>query len=231
MIRNLFYFVYPLNGMAWRWNVRRILDHWGAFNGRRLVMIALDEKTESDEAVRESFKGHEASFETVKNDSDRWEAPYFTRALSTFRSMRADECTFHGHTKGQRHEGPVLESVLRWTDAMYVLNLGNPALIDAVLRSHPTAGCFKVAISYGGASWHYSGGFFWMRHDVLFSRDWDSPQSGRHEVEGYPGRLFSHDEAFDLTPSGLVYDLYQNAPSEETYRRWLADLVGKYVST
>ncbi len=230
MVRNLFYFIYPLNPEMWRWNVRRIQAYWSVFNGKRLVMVALDERTESAEAVLSAFEGHDARFEVVKNDPGLFEAPFFTSALATLRSSRADECVFHAHTKGQSHEGPMLENVRRWTDAMYVLNLESPELVDEVMRSHPTAGCFRQVMQHGGAPWHFSGGFFWMRHDALFSREWDCPLADKYAVEGYPGRLFKQEEGFALTPHWRHEDLYHNPPNEELYRKWLADLTSKMLA-
>ncbi len=224
MKKNLYYFVCPANPPVWRWNVGRLLTHWGTFNGRRLVAVATGEGLEPEGVVRAAFDGAPAEFIAFPNDRDLRETAFFVEGLTCLQSLDPQECTFYGHTKGQAYEGRRLENVKRWTDAMYILNLGSPDLVDRLVGRHPIIGCFKRRIDHGGAPWHYAGTFFWFRHDALFSRNWRDICRTRYGTEGYPGRMFRDEEAFELTPRWFR-NLYKRAPLEATYRAWLRNLV------
>lgn len=226
--RNLYYFVCPMG--EWRWNVLRLRSFWPVFNGRRLVYAASGPQLEGLEAVREAFDGSGAEVVATPNSPQLGETASFLKGLESFLPPADDEVTFYGHAKGVSHPpGPALERIKRWADAMYVLNLSSPELVDKVMARHHSAGCFVRKQPFAGSHWHFSGTFFWFRNSALFSRDWRKIDPTRHGVEGYIGTHFAAEEAFEFTPFGRHPHLYEDPPAEEAYKGWLADLVRTHL--
>lgn len=230
MRRNLYFFVYPLKPEIWRQSVRKILSYWPVFNGRKLVAVAEDEKSERVEAVLREFGGRDVEFMIVQNYPELGQTASFVDGLSRLESCSSDEATFYAHAKGQRWEDARCKRIIGWTDAMLLMNLECPALVDAILSKYCAMGCFKVDwVEHGGAPWHYSGSFYWLRHDALFSRKWRNIERSFYGTEGYPGRMFKTEDAFMLTPKYHWDILYTSPPDEKTCRQWLVDLIAKHV--
>lgn len=224
MKRNLYYFLCPLTPEIWRWNVERLRSYWAAFNGRKLVVVAVGPGTESETAVQSAFEGSDAELIVAKNDPDLGETPSFLDGLGRLESLDPEECTFYAHAKGQTRVDKG-DSVRRWTEAMYFMSLSNTSLIDHLIRKYATLGCFKqVMINWRGVPWAFAGTFFWIRHDALFSRNWRSINNDRYGVEAYPGRVFREEEAFALTPCLHPDVLYDHAPERERFAEWMATL-------
>ena len=51
MRRNLLFYLYPRKGSIWPWHVEQLLKYRQAWNGRRIVTIAVDESTDTQETV------------------------------------------------------------------------------------------------------------------------------------------------------------------------------------
>jgi len=60
--RHLMYHLWPVKGQTWRWNVELLLQRIDLFNGRRLVAIVTDDRTEDLATVQAAFAGHGVEF-------------------------------------------------------------------------------------------------------------------------------------------------------------------------
>lgn len=225
MRRNLYYFVCPA-GTLWRWNIERLKEFWNIFNGRKLISIVYGPGLEKTEEAMKCFTA-DAEFMVSENCPLLCETKTFVRGLSRLKSDDPEEVTFYAHAKGGRQAEESLANVQRWVDSMYVLNLSSPELVDRLMLQYSSLGCYRQDYSYRGSRWHYSGTFYWLKHRDLFSRNWTDIEPTKFGSEGYPGRHFKIEESFSLTPSVPPHTLYQNAPDEGTYRRWLEESMYK----
>ena len=223
--RNLLFFVYPLINSCWPWHFKKLEEYRHIFNGKKVVVIATDKHTDDAKKVRAQARFLDPTFVEVKNDPDLWEVPAFHRNLSIFESLNSDELLFYAHAKGVRRS-TVPECIMAWSECMYTLNLSNAELIDKISRSYKAIGAFRHGDhGIGGNWWHYSGTFFWLRHDALFSAQWKTPGTDRFGVETFPGRIMQLNESFDLT-SGMNFDnMYEVKPSIDRCRKRLEELI------
>lgn len=229
MRRNLYFFIYPLKPSVWRHSIQRLLARWTIFNGRKVVAVAEDERTEKADLVKAAFGKSDVEILVVRNNPNLGETVAFIEGLSMVESKNPDEATFYAHAKGQRWDGKIVDAILRWTDAMFFMNLECPALVDRLLLKYSSMGCFKIGGMHGGGSWHYSGSFYWLRHDALFSKNWRDIEMSFYGTEGYPGKMFRADETFALTPTFHPWQLYTIPPEKVMCRQWLTDLVREHV--
>jgi len=173
VIRNLVYYVFPIRGSIWNWNVDKVLKYWDGFTGRKIICITTDEATEKAETVKDKFASHGAEFLIDQNDPRLCETKTFIPALSLLESQRGDEITFYAHAKGVTRSGEVLTHVQSWADGMYEVNLRYLDVIDRILSKYSSAGCFlHESVNHAWSDWHYSGTFFWFKHSALFSKNW-----------------------------------------------------------
>ena len=121
---------------------------------------------------------------------------------------------FYAHAKGVSHRDQL--AVRAWTAAMYHHNLDR---IDEVKMLLPHWPCVGIAKRDGDFEylrlglhrhewtyrkrpwhgWHFSGTFWWVRHDRLFSRpDWDQFDMHAYAVEAYLANFFKPEEAMSL---------------------------------
>jgi hypothetical protein len=208
MIRNLLYNCCPFAGNEeWRLNVERLNRYADVFNGRRIVLLKTGEGLHQPEVAKQAFS-FDAEFIEVGNDPVLGEVAGFIDALYLLQSRDPNEATFYAHTKGitRAAEPDKLISVRLWRNQMYEKCLGDVAAVEAALSQHSTAGCFKIHKGIFNESssidvpFHYSGTFFWLNHERLFSKpDWTEIHTTRHGVEGYPGLHFEPEEAFCFT--------------------------------
>lgn len=226
--RNLLYFICPFPGETWRWNVSLLTAFKTVFNGRKVVVVASGSGLESYDTVRAAFRDDSIAFINVQNDQELQETAHFIPNLSLLESADENESTFYAHAKGVTKNGACLQSVLRWTSSMLLLNLGSAELVDVGMSRYSTMGCYRMKIRHADASWHYSGTFFWLKHSALFKKDWKSIRQDRYGVEGYPGRHIPFEDSFNLTPERR-FECYLNAPSEGEYTRWYRDLLANHL--
>jgi hypothetical protein len=227
--RNLLFMMYPMKGRCWPWHLEQLALHKDAFNGKRLVVVMTDDKTDPADAVRERGAPLDATFVESPNDPAMPIRLDFHKYLAEFESTSADEGVFFAHTKGITHIYAV-GAVLAWAECMFRLNLGSPALIDKLFETHEAIGAFQKVGFHGGSNWHYSGGFFWLRHDALFSRDWRNSYVGdRYGIEGFPGGIVPDlEKAFCLTPDADHGNLYNRVLPEGQSAVWLEGLKKKF---
>jgi hypothetical protein len=218
---NLVYHVTPIMHPenVWQWNVGELLKRIHVFNGRKIITVATPTGSESramdrPEAVIAAFAGHDVEFRFSPNDPLLREAPHFLPALREIASINPFEAVFYAHTKGVSHRDQL--AVRAWTAAMYHHNLDR---IDEVKRLLPRWPCVGIAKRHGNFEylrlglhrkewkyfkrpwhgWHFSGTFWWVRQDRLFSRpDWDQIDLHAYAVEAYLANFFKAEDALSL---------------------------------
>lgn len=221
---NLAYFILPVRHPArvWQWNVAELLKRIDIFNGRRIITIATVEagqqlsgmEVDSAATVIDAFAGHDVEFRLAPNDPDAHEARHFIAALRELASTDETEALFYAHAKGVTRQNQ--RPVRAWTSAMYHHNLDRIDEVRDALRRWPCAGIGKhygLALpfltgkptqTWGEAQrpwhgWHFSGTFWWVRHDALFSiRDWDRVELYRYTPEKFLANYFTPDQAYCL---------------------------------
>jgi predicted O-methyltransferase YrrM len=227
--RNLIYHVWPVRGAMWRWNVEQLLARIDLFNGRRIVGIVHDARSEDPDDVRRMFDGHGCDFIVAPN-APTGEGLTFPSMLARVRSLDPNEVTFYGHAKGVKYEPSVSLPVRRWADTQYRAALDDWPSVREQLERFAMTGSFKMlgrfrAHHYVG-DWHYSGTFFWLRHAFVFARDVVSVPSFYGCVEAWPGVHFRRDETGCLFLDALrqlpYHEEFWTAVGEPAFARWEA---------
>lgn len=225
MRRNLVYYVYPVRGSIWEWNVAQIRSYLPNFSGKKVFVVAQDKRTEDYSAVFEALDCPNAERIVVSNDR-LWDAKWFITGLERVASPSEDECTFYAHAKGVTRGGR--PTVLSWAKAMYSVNLSRIDLIDRLLKRYSAVGAFQIPLPdrSSGSTWYYSGTFFWLRHLPLFTRNWRSIAPHTHGVELYPGRHIPLEDAYNLT-GDYSHRPYDEIITDETCEAWLQAIAEK----
>lgn len=227
MIRNLLFHCYPVHGSIWPWHASQLVKYSDAWNGRKIVVIVTDGSTSPPEDVIRVFAPVKAEFFVTRNQAYLAETLHFVEMLSLLKSLDPNEATFYAHAKGVTRTGSLLEAVKSWSELMYTLNLHRPSLIERKLASFAAVGCLRMKIRHAGAEWCYPGSFFWLRHDVLFSRNWRDIEQERYGVEGYPGRHILFEESCSLNPEVIepvrLYDGYVTDDLIEAWRKRIVE--------
>lgn len=221
--RNLLFYLYPVKGSLWPWHLDQLNRHWRQFNGRKIIIVSTDKKTDDLRAVKRRLSSADAEFVAVRNDSHLGETKHFVKGLEMLESVRENELTFYAHGKSVTHSGKQGLIIQSWCEAMYHLNLSSPNLIGRLMAHRDAVGCFRQKIRHGGSGWHFPGTFFWFKHAALFKRNWRTISRGRYGVEGYLGRHIPIEKSGSLTPHRDYWELYNRALSLKECRRWLKE--------
>jgi hypothetical protein len=88
MKRNLIYHLYPKKESIWPWHVWQLLKYKEAWNGRRLVTLAMDSDTDDLEPILEMLKPLEAEIFVEKNSKGAGETAFFLDRLKLLYSRR-----------------------------------------------------------------------------------------------------------------------------------------------
>lgn len=221
MKRNLLYYLYPRRDSVWPWHVQQLLHYGSGFNGRKIVVIAVDQHTVNLNKVAASLTPLGAEFMVVHNDPHLGETRHFLEKLALLESKDPNEATFYAHAKGVTQSGTWLNGALSWSKAMYTLNLGNIQAVERALGVYAAVGCFRHFLPHAGSRWCYGGTFFWLKHSTLFSRNWRSIELSRFGVEGYLGRHLRWGEMRGFTPDnvGPVW-LYNGGVTDSYIEQW-----------
>lgn len=221
MKRNLLYYLYPRKWSVWRWHISHLMHYKHVFNGRKIVVVAIDQHTEPLAKLMPVLNALEAEVLWVQNDPVLGETRHFLEKLALLESKDPNEATFYAHAKGVTQTGSWLTGALSWSKAMYTLNLGNVAAVERALSVYGAAGCFKHFLDHAGSRWCYGGTFFWLKHSTLFSRNWRSIELSRFGVEGYPGKHLRWAEMRGFTPDnvGPVW-LYNGGVTDSYIEQW-----------
>jgi hypothetical protein len=219
--RNLLYHVWPVKGSTWRWNIEQLLRRIDLFNGRRVVSIVHDARSEAPEAVVDLLSDYDCEFVVAPNDA-RGEAAAFPALLERVRPEGGNQVTFYGHAKGVRHEPQLPETLRKWVDTLYRVNLDDWAAVRTQLGRWPMTGAFKMRgrfrIHQNLGDWHYSGTFFWFRNADVFGRSSVKAPDFYFGVEAWPGILFP------ATDTGcLLLDNVRRIPYDERFWREAGD--------
>jgi hypothetical protein len=222
-VRDLAYFLCPVEGPAWRRNVERLVKYWHLFTGKKVVCVAsgpvvckvagkqTTRNTEPPAAARAAFPADpDLEFIDVANDAGLREVKGLVPTLERLRSTDPGRAVFLAHTKGVTYPEPHALAH-RWAEVMYESLLGHWPVVEAALSRFPAAGSFKRVGQTLGVTWHYSGSFCWLRSADLFARDWRRVDQRWWGVESYPGRHFHESEA------GVVF-MSAKFPNLDLYR-------------
>jgi hypothetical protein len=225
VLKNLLFYCYPVRGTVWSWHIPRLLEHRRVFTGRKLVAVAIDEKTENPSVVLRTFAPLEAEITFVENDEKKGETAHFVNLLGLLKSEKDDEATFYAHAKGVTRHGQELNGVLNWSWLMYEAALRFPALVEQKLREKAIVGSLRYDHVAPRKGWCYAGTFFWLKHSALFRRDWRRIDDTFYGVEDYPGVQFKPDEGYCLTPSSpSPSDLYAGAITRDFIEKTVEEL-------
>ena len=210
-VRNLCMYIYPIADFeVWRWNVAQIRQRMSLFNGKRIVSVMTDHRTNALEDVREAFCGERIDQWIVgQNDPTQWEMQGLPAMLSAVHSCDPNEMTFYCHAKGvqgpEHISGPTFHEQprVKWATAMYGSCLDAPQLVERALVDNVFAGSFKRRMVHGAppyrSSWHFSGTFYWFRNARLFALpNWHVFDCQWYGAETYPGQLVGWGQAAGL---------------------------------
>lgn len=198
MKRNLLFHLYPKRQTHWLWHVEQLLLHSKAWNGRRIVVLVMDDWTVDEKVVCAALAPLGAEILLRQNDAELGETKHFIEGLGMLESQDPDEATFYAHGKGVSRDGPDIPAIMMWCRAMYELNLEQIGVIEGILARAAAVGAFRVQIPHSGSNWCFAGTYFWLKHSTLFSRKWKDIANGRYGVEGYPGRHLKYEESETL---------------------------------
>lgn len=214
--RNLLYHAAPFSahGGPWRRAVRNITDRWPLFNGRKIVAIMTGPAMDSPDEVRRAFGPHAADVEFIElpnepgsNTAPGREVISFLPLFERAESTTPTEATFWAHTKSATHDSAHPGHL--WGDVMAELCLDYWPVVDRLLRQFPVAGTFRKLVHawqprdgfHSQSDWHYSGSFFWFRHDRLFTKpDWRRIDQFFSGIESYPSLHFPVEQ------SGVIFE-------------------------
>jgi hypothetical protein len=229
--RHLLYHLWPVRGSTWRWNVEELLQRIDLFNGRRIVAIASDHRCEDVATVRAAFAGHGLEFIEVANEACG-ESATFPHLLERIAGEGCDDVSFYAHAKGVKYEPAFPPAVKRWAEVQYAACLDHwPAVHEQLDRFAMTGilrrlGRFENHGRLG--DWHYSGTFFWFRHDALLARRWQDVPQFYGGVEAWPGTLFSRHEAGCLLLDNLrdlpYHERFWARHGDPAFARWKQSL-------
>lgn len=207
MTRHLLYNCFAVNhSTEWILNIQKLCQFANTFNGKKIVLIKEWFNTVPFEIVSAQFAPlGDVEFRRLLNHMQKQELVGFIEALEDLKSNDPNEAIFYAHTKGVKHHPrkkitkQLMPNIRKWRDTMYEYLLYDPEKIDDILQKYSCCGCFKKKHL---DSWIFSGTFWWVRSDKLFSKkDWnkpkpEKPQMMRYTVERYIGNLFPISEAY-----------------------------------
>jgi hypothetical protein len=207
MTRHLLYQICPLSfSDEWERNVRLLLPYMSHFNGKKVITIKTGSALVSPGIVEGLFSEFsDIQFLHIANDANMADSHGFIEAMKYLESLSSSEITFYAHTKGvsPKYLKEDLEPIREWYGRMYHYALSDIHHIDSILSTYACCGSFKRQKPFPNLTspWHFSGTFFWFRHDHFFSRaDWAiiPPKSTAYFVEGVLGRYLDSREAYCL---------------------------------
>jgi len=227
--RNLIYHVWPVRGSMWRWNIEQLKARLDLFNGRRLIGIVRDSRSEDPGMVQACLEGHGCDFLVVPNQPCG-EVVTFPTMLRRAASTDLNEVTFYGHAKGVKHEPSVPLTVQRWAEVSYRAALDDWPSVRAQLERFALTGSFRMFGRFRShrnvSDWHYSGTYFWLRHARVFRKNCFMVPRFYGGVEAWPGIHFTRAEAGCLLFDNLrelAYDKQFWQSREDEIARWEAE--------
>jgi spore maturation protein CgeB/predicted O-methyltransferase YrrM len=232
-IRNLMYHIWPVKGSSWRLNVEELLKRIDIFNGRRIISIVHDARSDDPVAVQRTLAGHGCEFLIAPNDP-KGEAAVFPRLLDKVKETDASALTFYGHAKGVKYGTNLSRPVRKWLQTLYRVNLDDWVAVKGQLKRYQMTGAFKMRGRFAShrylGEWHYSGTFFWFKNSAVFSRNYRNVPEFYCGVEAWPGLMFSDQETGCLFLDGVRQIAYLDRFWRETgdleLTRWESHMHG-----
>jgi hypothetical protein len=217
-IRNLLYHVHIADNDIWIRNLLQLKQRIGLFNGRKLVGCTGDPTH-----VRDILPYSDLEVIHIPNDPAlRSECNTLRALLPLLNSVAPEEATFFSHTKGVSRTASTARACEYWRNAMYHVLLDDWPCVSKALTTHTFAGAFQRVtngVQYFPSrlrkgSWHYAGGFYWFRHDNVFSSPaWHDIPYDRYGAECWPGVVCEPTDGYTLhqpTEDPLL-DLYDES--------------------
>ena len=229
--RNLLFHIWPVKGATWQWNLDELKKRIDIFNGRRIIGIVHDNKSESPEAVVNSLEGQGCDF-IIRPNNSIGESVTFPELIRKVASCDTGEITFYAHAKGVKYEPQFPRAVRQWADALYCTTLDNWLSVRRHLELFALTGSFKMPGRFKAhrlmGAWHYSGTFFWMRHARVFARECLNIPQFYGAVEAWPGIYFKDDEAGCLFLDKLrqlpYHEHFWASLANSALRRWRSNI-------
>lgn len=222
---NLIYHVYPNPANdVWLDNVRQLRRRLALFNGRKIVAIATGRGLAAANDVAAAIDWPDVEYLLVPNDRELGEVASFPRLLAAVRSKDPCQATFYAHTKGAANGREDAGTIRRWRDLMYACLLDDPGRVRELLRRFACVGCLKKVhpntIVFPShlpwAHWHFSGTYFWFRHDRIFGDPrWSCVPYDYWGAEMWLGGFLEASEAASLyqprAETDIMWTAYQPA--------------------
>jgi hypothetical protein len=229
--RNLLFHVWPVQGNTWRWNLDQLKRRIDLFNGRRIIGIVCDERSEPAEAVQAYMEGHGCEFVVNANDP-RGEVLTFPRMMESVASTDDSELSFYAHAKGVKYEPEVPQTVRRWAEVQYGVLLDDWLAVKAQMQRYAMTGALRKVGRFRVhdrlSDWHYCGTYFWMRHARVFRRPWQVVPQIYGGVETWPGTLFPREETGCMLLDNLqefpYFERFWTSRGNPAFRRWQASV-------
>lgn len=196
--RNLCYYMYPIKNSLWTFHIEQLKRYLDVFNGKKIITIAVDERSVSEDEVRKALKRDDIHWRVVKNDAKLWETAAFPGMLELVESLDPNEFTFYAHAKGVRRPDWAIENARIWSGTMYFLNLSSVSMVNRILSKYDGLGCYRHQVNHCGSNWHFSGTYFWFRHSTVFSKAWRNIYPHLYGVEGWIGQYVDFDRSYSL---------------------------------
>lgn len=198
--RNLIFHLLPVEfNQNWKWNLQQLAMRWPLFNGRMCIAIAIQNdgrlKTVSADDVIEYCGTLGMEWDAVDaryNDHNLREVMTFPWLLKQVESTDPNEITFSCHGKAVTHDEQSITK--RWAETQYHVCLDDWNTIQNALERYSMAGSIRRFGEFqtpGNHRWHYSGTFYWFRHDDVFSTNrWQKIDQEFFGTESWPGLMF-----------------------------------------
>lgn len=227
MRRNLVCHLLPRSrGRKWLRTVSHLKQRWPLFNGKKIIAIVRAPDCDSPDEVRAAFNDPSIEFLEFDNDQALREVISFVPMLSRVESLDPNEITFCCHGKGATHGHD--DSICHcWADVMFSACLDYPELVECALKDKATCGAFRM---FGAmcVDWHFSGSFYWIRHDRTFSRNWRNIPQEWAGTEKWPGVQFNRGESACLFLDNPTHSIYDENYWEQlifpSFHHWQASL-------
>lgn len=232
--KNLVYHIYPLKSGRDRWkrNLDQLLQRIDIFDGRRIVAIAVDNKSDSHETVRQYLGNAVHEYLIYNNSITKGELTSFIPLISQLETNDPNQITFRAHAKGvsqktDRDRRRTTPHLMDWADMLYSANLDAMDLVYDQLTDHAMTGACRKFNQFptqpGRCS--YSGSFYWFRDCYVYARNWREVFDRRFGVEEWPARMFEARETSCLfldNTSSMYNTTYWNGTVLPSFKKWKA---------
>lgn len=178
-VRHLTYHIWPTKSNdCWRWNLAQLAERWHLFNGKKVLGIAYDYRSEFPDTVLQECDRLGITWDSVlsrRNTTKLGEVKTWIWRLTELQPHNAqpNEVVFAAHAKGVRHAPGVM---IPWVSTMYECCLNDWQTVRQQLEWSLMTGPFQQVRD--GHRWHYSGSFYWFRLHDISRRNW-------HHIEGH----------------------------------------------